>query len=199
MSEPLDFFFFIGSTYTYLAVGRVDEVAAREGVPIRWRPFNVRALMIEQDNRPFVGKPVKLSYMWRDLERRANRYGTAFVAIPPYPIDCKDLANRVAVVASLESWCPEYVRAAYGAWFLDGEDPGEEKPLRRVLSQLGKQPEEVIARANSKEIRERYAAETSVARQLGVFGSPTFVWGSEVFWGDDRFEDALEWAKSHQD
>ena len=91
------------------------------------------------------------------------------------------------------------MKAAYGTWFLDGEDPGEEEPLRRVLSQIGKQPEDVIAQANSKEMRERYAAETNAARRLGVFGSPTFVWDSEVFWGDDRFEDALEWAKSPGD
>ena len=199
MTKSLDFFFFIGSTYTYLAVSRVDEVAAREGVPIRWRPFNVRALMIEQNNRPFVGKPVKLSYMWRDVERRANRYGIAFASIPPYPIDLNDLANRTAVVASLEDWCPEYVKAAYGTWILDCEDPGEEDSLTRLLLQLEKQPEKVIARANSKEIRERYEAETDVARQLGVFGSPTFVWDSEIFWGDDRLEDAIDWAKSHEE
>src|SRR5215475_12185994 len=97
MSRELDFFFYIGSTYTYLAVNRVEEIAAREGVPLHWRPFHVRAIMIEQNNRPFIGKPVKLQYMWRDVERRANRYGIPFKSIPAYPVDPEGLANRVAV------------------------------------------------------------------------------------------------------
>src|SRR5262245_66357861 len=102
MPRELDFFFYIGSTYTYLSINRVAEVAAREGVSLRWRPFNVRAIMIEQNNRPFVGKPVKTKYMWRDLERRANRYGIPFKAIPDYPIGPEGLENGLAVCDCLQ-------------------------------------------------------------------------------------------------
>ena len=63
MPGELDFFFYIGSTYTYLSINRVEPIAAREGIALRWRPFNARAIMIEQNNRPFIGKPVKLKYM----------------------------------------------------------------------------------------------------------------------------------------
>ena len=99
MARRLDFFLSLVSTYTYLSVNRADELAAREGVELNWRPFNVRALMIEQNNRPFVGKPLKLKYMWRDLERRAARHGIPFKAIPPYPVDPDLLNNRVASLA----------------------------------------------------------------------------------------------------
>src|SRR5512145_1644026 len=113
MQPTLDFFFFIGSTYTYLAVNRVEALARREGVALRWRPFNVRAIMIEQNNRPFVGKPVKMQYMWRDVERRAQRHGIAFRSIPDYPVDPDGLANRIATIAAEEGWCPAYVKATY--------------------------------------------------------------------------------------
>ena len=56
MPKQLDFFFFYGSTYTYLTVMRIEEVAARAGIEVRWRPFDVRAIMIEQNNIPFRGK-----------------------------------------------------------------------------------------------------------------------------------------------
>jgi 2-hydroxychromene-2-carboxylate isomerase len=197
VSRELDFFFYIGSTYTYLAVNRVEAIAAREGVSLRWRPFHVRAIMIEQNNRPFIGKPVKLKYMWRDLERRANRYGIPFKSIPDYPVDPEGLANRVAVVASLDGWCPEYTKATYRAWFLENNAPGDVQHVGSIVSQLGKDPDSTIARANSQEIRARYDAETERAKELGIFGSPTFVWGREIFWGDDRFEDAIDWAKAH--
>ena len=102
MEKHLDFYCFLGSTYTYLAVNRAEEVAARENITLRWRPFSVRSIMLEQNNRPFIGKPVKLSYMWRDIERRAHRYGVPFKSIPNYPNDAEELANRVATLAALE-------------------------------------------------------------------------------------------------
>ena len=76
--RPLDFFFFIGSTYTYLSVMRIEAAAAAAGVELRWRPFFLREILLEQDNSPFIGKPAKMRYMWRDLERRATRHGVEF-------------------------------------------------------------------------------------------------------------------------
>lgn len=153
--------------------------------------------MIEQSNRPFVGKPIKLAYMWRDLERRAQRHGISFVAIPNYPNDADELSNRVATIAALEGWCAEFAKAAYAAWFIKNQDPGSPESLGGILQKLNRKPADVIARANSDEIREKYAAETEVARCLGIFGSPTFAYGTEIFWGDDRLEDAVDWCNAH--
>jgi len=195
--DPLDFFFFYGSTYTYLTVMRIQQVAARAGVEVRWRPFNVREIMIEQNNIPFRGKPVKMRYMWRDIERRAARYGIPFDRAPVYPVDPDGLANRVGVVAAAEGWCPEYTKATYHAWFVEDRPPGDSNHLRSVLASLGRNPDAVLAAADSPEIRDRFDAETRLARGMGIFGSPTFVVGDEIFWGDDRLEDALEWCGAH--
>jgi len=197
MQKQLDFFLFLGSTYTYLAVNRAEALAAQAGLSLRWRPFSVRSIMIEQNNRPFVGKPVKLSYMWRHLEGPAGRYVIAFTSIPDYHNDADELANRVATLAALEGWCPAFAKAAYRMWFLENKDPGKIEHASLLLEQLDKDPSDVIARANSGEIRDRYASETEIARALGIFGSPTFAYDSEIFWGDDRLEDAIEWCKSH--
>ncbi len=190
----VDFFFYYGSTYTYLSVMRAEAAAAEAGVELRWRPFNVRAIMIEQDNIPFRTKPVKLAYMWRDLERRARGYGIEWRAIPPYPIDPDGLANRVGVVAAEEGWCPDYTKAAYRAWFLDGQALGAEGTVEPILEGLGQDPKRVIETADSERIRAVFESETQQARDMGIFGSPTFVIGGEIFWGDDRLEDALAWA-----
>ena len=138
MRKHLDFFLFLGSTYTYLAVNRAEQVAAHGGVALRWRPFSVRSIMIEQNNRPFVGKPVKLSYMWRDLERRAQRHGIPFSSIPDYPNDPDELASRVATLAAMEGWCPQFARAAYALWFMEDKDPGDIEHLAPVIESLGK-------------------------------------------------------------
>jgi 2-hydroxychromene-2-carboxylate isomerase len=194
MRDAIDFFFFYGSTYTYLTVMRIAAVAARAGVAVRWRPFDVRSIMIEQNNIPFRGKPTKLAYMWRDIERRARRYGLPFTQPPQYPVDPENLASRVGLVAAEEGWCPGYTVATYRAWFLEDKPPGEAAHLAAILRGLGKDADAVTARANSERIREAYAAQTDMARRLGIFGSPTFAVGEEIFWGDDRLEDALEWA-----
>ena len=183
MKPCLDFFLFLGSTYTYLAVNRADKLAADAGVTLNWRPFSVRSIMIEQNNRPFVGKPTKLQYMWRDVERRANRYGIAFRSAPIYPIDADELANRVATVAAIDGWCPSFCRASYAAWFMENKDPGDVENLFDILKQAGHDPDLTIARANSQEIRDAYAAQTDLARSLGIFGSPTFACGQEYLLG----------------
>ena len=82
MARELNFFFFYGSTYTYLSVMRVANLASAADLTVRWRPFNVRQIMIETNNIPFAGKPAKAAYMWRDIARRAagHRVGGAEVA-----------------------------------------------------------------------------------------------------------------------
>jgi len=192
----VDFFFAYGSTYTYLSVTRGEKLAAASGVTLRWRPFLLRKITHEQNNRPFIGKPVKLKYMWRDLERRALQHGIPFNGIPPYPIDAEAIAHRVGFLAATEGWCPQYSRAIYSKWFLEHKDPGDRSNLRSVLVSLGKNAESVISRADSEEIRNGLDSETDVARGMGIFGSPTFAVGEEIFWGDDRFEVALDWRRA---
>jgi 2-hydroxychromene-2-carboxylate isomerase len=198
MHARLEFYFFIGSTYTWLSVSRAASLAAKQGVELAWQPFSARTLMREQNNIPFAGKPVKLRYMWRDLERRAARLGIPFDGIPPYPIDADELANRVATLAAMEGWCPEFTRATYRAWFLDKRDPGQEDVLRGILLGLGRDPDACMQTANAAAVRDAYDSRTRRARELGMFGSPTFACGSEIFWGDDRLEEALDWSRGNR-
>jgi 2-hydroxychromene-2-carboxylate isomerase len=191
--RQIDFFFSYGSTYSYLSVARAETLAAEAGVGLRWRPFRVRTIMTELKSLP-IGNPVKLKYMWRDLERRALQHGIPFKGIPPYPVDAEALAHRVGALAAIEGWCPQYSKAIYRQWFLEHKDPGVAAHLRPVLEKLGKDPDAVLGRAQSQEIHDRLKEETDVARALGIFGSPNFVVGEELFWGDDRLESAVQWC-----
>lgn len=197
MAARIELFFFIGSTYSYLSVARADAVAARAGIELIWRPFSERTLMREQDNIPFATQPLKMRYMWRDIERRAARFGVPFRGIAPYPIDAGELANHVATLAAHEGWCREFTQAAYRSWFLELRDPGTPEALQQILRTLGRDAPACLARADEDAARSEYLAATERARQLGIFGSPTFVVGQEIFWGDDRLEDALAWVVDH--
>ena len=196
MPRHLDFYFFIGSTYTYLAVHRASELARAAGVSLRWRPFSLRTILREQDNSPFLGKPGKTRYMWRDIERRAARAGIPFSGPAPYPTDPESRAGHMAALAEAEGWCEPFVREAFRTWFLDKLDPGHPEVLAGIVTRLG-QPGDTLQRAASAEVAARYVANTDTARALGIFGSPSFVHDDgELFWGDDRLEEALEWAGS---
>lgn len=192
-SAELDFFYFFGSAYAYLSVMRISALAQRSGVKVNWRPFSVRALMIEQKNMIREQKQ-KMAYTWRDVRRRAARHDIPFPQPPIWPTDPDQLANRVGTVAMVEGWCEPYTLASFRAWVAGGEPLGEPAALRSLLTALGRDADAVIERANSEEIRSRYDAETDAARRLGAFGSPTFAVGGEIFWGDDRLEEAIEWA-----
>jgi 2-hydroxychromene-2-carboxylate isomerase len=193
MAADLDFFFFFGSTHSYLSVMRIEALAAQAGVAVRWRPFSVRTLMREQGNR-FQSVAPRTAYMWRDIQRRAAEHGLPFVRPPVWPTDPDQLANRVGIVAASEGWCPAYAKASFRSWYLDGTGLGDPAALTALLRDLGKAPQDIIARADSQAVRARYDSETDVARQLGIFGVPTFAVGHEIFWGDDRLEQALAWA-----
>ena len=112
--------------------------------------------MIEQKNIPFVGKPVKLAYMWRDIERRARSRGLEPRLPAPYPLAEFDLANRIAIVGESEGWCADYVRAAYRHWFHSGHEPGSEPGLSDALREIGQSPARVVEAAKSEAIGERY-------------------------------------------
>lgn len=192
----IDFWYSIGSTYSYLTVMRLLEVERTHNVKFRWRPFDVRHVMVEQNNIPFKGKPVKAAYMWRDIERRAQRYGLSPKVPAPYPLHGLVLANQVAMVGVNEGWVEAYTRATYKRWFETGEPAGEETNLSSSLEEIGCDPSKVIAAAQSESIANALSAATEEAMALGVFGSPTFVVDGEVFWGDDRLDDAVLWAQT---
>jgi 2-hydroxychromene-2-carboxylate isomerase len=191
----IDFWFSIGSTYSYLTIMRLSAVAREQAIEFRWRPFNVRHVMIEQNNIPFKDKPVKTAYMWRDIERRAGRYGLSPALPAPYPLPGLVLANLVATLAAEEGWVADYVRETYRRWFEDGDPAGEDPNLSESVRHIGRDPDLVLAEAQSERIAQSLSAATDEAMRLGIFGSPSFAVGEEVFWGDDRLEDAILWSK----
>ncbi len=192
----IDFWYSIGSTYTYLTVMRMPEVEAHSGTQFRWRPFNVRDVMVRQNNIPFKDKPVKTAYMWRDIERRARKYGFAPNIPAPYPLSGLVLANQVATLGVEEGWVAAYTRATYRRWFEAAQPAGEEPNLHDSLVEIGQDPARVLHAATSDRVVAALADSTQLALALGVFGSPSFAVGREIFWGDDRLDDALAWQRN---
>ena len=197
--NKIDFYFSIGSTYTYLSVSRILDVEKKHQVKFNWKPFSVRAIMKEMNNIPFPKEKMnKVNYMWRDIERRAKGYGFFAKTPVPYPLTEFDLANKLAILGLNEGWGIDYVRLTYKRWFQEGKEPATEPNISEICNELKIDKERVILNANSSDIENQYLKNTESARENKVFGSPTFIVNSEIFWGDDRMEDAITWSKKNE-
>jgi len=194
MVREIDVWFTMASTYTYLTVTRLPQVERECGITFRWRPFHLVAILREMKHVPFADKPAKSADMWRDITRRATLYGLAPKLPVPYPPKNAARANRIASLGLEQKWGRDFVRASYRRWFEHGDPNGDEPNVSETLRAIGQDAARVIALADRPEREQLLVAETDVARSLGIFGSPTFSFGSELFWGDDRLEDAIAWA-----
>jgi len=192
----IEVWFDFASTYSYLATARVEDIARAGGVVVLWKPFLLGPIFQKQgwNDSPFNLYPAKGKYMWREMERSCARYGLPFRRPSVFPRSSVRAA-RVALVGVDEEWCGPFVHAVFQANFAEDRDITSADELAAVLDGLGQPGREVLARAESPEHRPRLREQTARAEALGIFGAPTFVVGDELFWGNDRLEEAIEWAR----
>ncbi len=184
------------STYSYLAVMRLEDEAARANVAIRWRPFLLGPIFKAQgwDTSPFNLYPAKGANMWRDMARRCAARGLALTRPDPFPAHSL-LAARAATAVEDNADRARAIRAVFQAAFGDGRDVADPAVVTEALDSAGLDGAALVARAADADVKAalRQAGEDAMAH--GVYGAPSFVTGDgELFWGDDRLEDALAWA-----
>ena len=197
MSKKITAWLSIGSTYTYLTALRIKDIQKKHNLVLHIKPISIRQIMKAMDNIPFPpSKKPKVEYMWRDIERRAEFYGLPIPKLPaPYPLKEFDRANQVGILLNSQGKYLEYFEETYRVWFLEGIEAGSEENLRKCLSKMSLNFDEIVTRANDAEVIAAYEANTSEAQQLGIFGAPSFTIGNEIFWGDDRLEDAINFLQ----
>ena len=191
----VDFWYEFASTYSYPAAMRIEKLAAERGVTVAWRPFLLGPLFAEQGWRdsPFNVYPVKGHYMWRDMQRICDALGLPLRRPDPFPQNSL-LAARVALTLAGESRAA-FSRAVFRAEFAEGRPIGEAATLALALNEIGVEPEGALARAQYGANKERLKAECARARDIGLPGAPCLVAeDGEVFWGNDRLEQGLDWA-----
>ncbi len=193
---PVEFWFEFASTYSYPAAMRVEARAAAAGVPLVWRPFLLGPIFGAQgwNDSPFNIYPVKGVYMWRDLERICDAERIPFRRPSRFPRGAL-LAARVALLAASEPWGSAFVRAVYTANFAEDREIGEAATVVRILDGLGQHGAAVAERAQAQANKDALKRQTDEAIARGVFGAPSFLVGNELFWGNDRLDDALAWSR----
>src|SRR4051812_6963070 len=188
----LEFFYEFASSYSYIAAMRIAPLAKAAGVIVRWRPFLLGPIFKAQgwDTSPFNLYPAKGRYMVRDCERQAAALGLTFRLPDPFPQNTL-LAARVALVALGEGWGEDFSRAVYAAQFAESRNIGDAAAVGEVVGKLGRDAATVLARAGADDIKAKLRASTEQAQRLGIFGAPSFIAAGELYWGNDRLEQAL--------
>jgi 2-hydroxychromene-2-carboxylate isomerase len=188
----IEFWHELASTYSYLSAMRIEALAEGAGVEVVWKPLLLGPIFRAQgwDSSPFNIYPAKGKYMVRDMQRLASARGLAFKLPSPFPQNSLNAA-RLALIGHAEGWGVAFTRAVYEAQFGAGANIGDKRALADILSRLGLEADAVLARSEMPQNKDRLRQQTEEAQELGIFGAPTFLARGELFWGDDRLEQAL--------
>lgn len=197
--KKMEFYYDLISPYSYLAYAEAVRVCEESGAEMVLRPVLLGAVHKLSGNHAPIETPLKGSYQRRDIDRWAERLGLAMEFPEPFPFRTVT-SMRAAVHCEGLGKLEDFTCEGFKLYWEEGGHPeglkGDETgPVSEVARRIGLDPEEVLAAAASGEVKERLRQYTEAAVERGVFGTPAFFVGDEMFWGNDRLmfvEEALK-------
>jgi 2-hydroxychromene-2-carboxylate isomerase len=190
--RTIDFWFEFGSNYSYVSVMRIEQAALRCRVQVRWKPFLLGPIFRSMgwDTSPFVLQKAKGEYVWKDMARQCIKAGIPWRQPSTFPRSAL-LPLRVALLGAELDWMGAYCRRMMSLNFAEDRDIDAHDVVAGVLGDLRLPAQKVIDAAQSDANKLKLREQTETAMAKGIFGAPTFFVGEEMFWGDDRLDDAL--------
>jgi 2-hydroxychromene-2-carboxylate isomerase len=192
----LEFWFDFSSNYCYPAIMRIEALAASQGVALQWRPFLLGPVFeaLGWRGSPLFQHQAKGRYVWRDMERRCRGYGLPFTRPAVFPRRTL-LPMRIATLGAQAPWIGDFCRGVMHMAFAEDRDTDSPAAMHALLLTLQLPAEALIEAALGEDNKVALRARTEEALARGVFGAPACFVGDELFWGDDRLDDALAWAR----
>lgn len=191
----LEFWFDFGSNYSYLSVMRIEALARERHVAVAWKPFLLGVVFqaLGWETSPFVLQKIKGDYAWRDMARQCEKYGLPWRQPATFPRTAL-LPMRVALVGADQGWIAPFAQRMMTMNFAADRDIDNAEAVGEVLQELGLDAGAILALALTQDNKLRLRRQTQQAQALNLFGAPSFISGGELFWGNDRLEDALAHA-----
>lgn len=196
MAAPLAFHFDFISPYGYFASLRIEELAARHGRTVDWRPMLLGVAVLKvMGLKPLLDTPLKGDYIRRDVLRTARRRGI------PLGRDLNASVGNPLPPARAFYWvrkhhrelAPAMAKALFHAFWAQGRDLSTPEAVGAIALPAGLAASEVIAGAASDEAATLLRNAVGASIEAGIFGSPTIVVDGEPFWGADRLGDVEDW------
>jgi 2-hydroxychromene-2-carboxylate isomerase len=191
---PATFYFDLGSPYAYLTAERISGVFAAAGLEQpEWQPILLGGLFRAFDRDSWANGPGREEGM-AEVERRAAAYGLAPIAWPePWPGNTL-FAMRVATFAKQTGRTVSFALAGFRQAFAAGRDLSEPDNVLIAAAACELHPRALLKAVETEGVKNALREATDRAAELGVFGVPSLLVGGEVFWGDDRVEEAVSAA-----
>ncbi len=190
MSEtkaPLEFYFDFSSPYGYLAAERIDELAAKYGRKVKWRPVLLGVIFKATGAAPLTSVPLKGDYAKLDFARSARFMGIPYNPPSRFPLPTQMAARAYYWLHDRDcAMARAFAKAVYRAFFVDDRDISDPEVVLAIAAAVGADRAAVAEAVESPEIKERLKAEVAAALEKGVFGSPYIVCDGEPFMGADR-------------
>jgi 2-hydroxychromene-2-carboxylate isomerase len=197
MAKKIDFYFDFSSPYGYLAAQSVEDLGARWGREVAWRPFLLGAAFKESGSQPLLNYPIKGSYALHDMRRSARRLGVPFTLPEPFPFASVAACRAFYALADdRPEDAKRLAQALYGAAFGRGLDIGPAQAMLEVAAEIGLDKKALGEAIQSPEIKQRLRDEVEAGIKRGVFGSPFLIVDGEAFWGNDRLSEVEDWLKT---
>jgi 2-hydroxychromene-2-carboxylate isomerase len=193
MPKRVEFFYDIGSPYTYLAATQMDVIARRTGAEVVWRPFLLGGVFKAVGNEAPARVAAKAKHMLEDLMRWARHYDVPFQFSTRFPQNGLR-AMRACTFAEQKGKAKEFAMAVFRAYWVDDLDISSDETLSACARAAGLDAAELLAACDSPPVKDALRKTTDEAVQRGAFGAPTVFVGEQMFWGNDRLhflEDAL--------
>ena len=195
--EPIQFWFDFSSPYSYLASERIDELAAKYGRKVKWRPVMLGAAIKATGLPLLLTVPLKGDYSKHDIERSARFMGVPYKFPPKFPLATLAAARGYYWLNGQDCGkAREFAHAVFRAYWMDGRDIGDSPVVLEIAAGLGIDREAFAAAIATQEIKDRVKQETDAAIAQGMFGAPYFLVDGEPFWGADRLPQIDKWLET---
>ncbi|MBI4990087.1 MAG: 2-hydroxychromene-2-carboxylate isomerase [Rhodocyclales bacterium] len=197
MADPIEFYFDFSSPYSYLASELIDDLAAKYGRKVKWRPMLLGVVFQKTGQPLLVNVPLKGEYSMRDFSRSARYYGVPFKFPAKFPLSTLSAARAYYWLhgQDCQKAC-DFARAMFRAYWADGRDISDMDVMLDIAASLGIDREALSAGIATPEIKERLKVETETAIARGMCGAPYFVVDGEPFWGADRLPQIEKWLQT---
>ncbi len=197
MADPIEFYFDFSSPYSYLASELIDDLAAKYGRKVKWRPMLLGVVFQKTGQPLLVNVPLKGEYSLRDFSRSARYYNVPFKFPAKFPLSTLSAARAYYWLHGQDCQkARDFARAVFRAYWVDGRDISDMDVMLDIAASLGIDREALSAGIATPEIKERLKAETDTAIVKGMCGAPYFVVDGEPFWGADRLPQIEKWLQT---
>ena len=193
MIKPLEFYFDFISPYSFLAHKQIRKIENKEGIKIIYKPVLLGGLHNLHGIKAPAFIPAKAKHMVRDCKLIAEKNNIRFKFNSYFPIRSLNLMRGV-LVAEEDNVKKYYIDNIFNTIWQDGLNMNDAIVIQKILQNLNINPKTFSLRTTSSLIKDLLRKKTNDAYEKGVFGAPTFVVNSKIFWGQDRIEFALKEA-----